>query len=400
MRVALVTDYYLPTLGGVQTVVKAQLEGLRAAGHEATVFAPLAIEPDSADVVALPISRRFRPDGYPFTRSARAAEAVMRAEFVARGIDVVHVQSEMFAALGAYRAAAALDLPVVFTVHGRVDVYAAHVLPLPWLTTGLLAHLHSRHVDHSRMAVPRGLPFTRTLVARRMWRVMLAQARASAAVTVPSPHVARMLGQLGCATPVTVLPNALEDTLIDSIGTPTRRARRGEPLRVMWCGRVSPEKRPEVFVEAARLAGAGIVADMYGDGVARGAIARSAPAVGVRVHGAVPQDQVLRAMARHDAFVSSSLDFDNQPMVLLEAIASGLAVVVADPELAVALPQGATRVSSTPDAEGLARELSRLRDEPGALERASAASIASAPATRIGPHVEGLLAVYTAVARS
>ena len=38
----MVTDYYLPTLGGVQTVIKAHREALQQAGHEVFVFAPLA----------------------------------------------------------------------------------------------------------------------------------------------------------------------------------------------------------------------------------------------------------------------------------------------------------------------------------------------------------------------
>ena len=34
VRIALVSDYYLPTLGGVQTVVKAHREALTEAGHD------------------------------------------------------------------------------------------------------------------------------------------------------------------------------------------------------------------------------------------------------------------------------------------------------------------------------------------------------------------------------
>ena len=37
MHIAVFTDYYLPTLGGVQTSIKAQKDTLEAAGHQMTV---------------------------------------------------------------------------------------------------------------------------------------------------------------------------------------------------------------------------------------------------------------------------------------------------------------------------------------------------------------------------
>ena len=40
MRIAMITDYYLPTLGGVQTSVKAQKEALEKLGHSVFVYCP------------------------------------------------------------------------------------------------------------------------------------------------------------------------------------------------------------------------------------------------------------------------------------------------------------------------------------------------------------------------
>ena len=60
----MVTDYYLPTLGGVQTVIKAHREALQQAGHEVFVFAPLAESGEDPHVVRLPTARRFAPVSY------------------------------------------------------------------------------------------------------------------------------------------------------------------------------------------------------------------------------------------------------------------------------------------------------------------------------------------------
>ena len=396
MRIALVSDYYLPTLGGVQTVVKAQLEGLRRAGHEATVFAPLALPSQDDAVVALPTSRRFHPDDYPFTWPPRQATALLAREFARRRIEVVHVHSEMFAALTAMRAARSLGLPVVFTVHGRVDVYTVNVLPMPAVSTALLAGLHGRFVSHANIPIPRDRPHTQTVAARRMWRLMVSQANAASHVAVPSAHLAAKLLDLGVTTPITVVPNAIEDSVIADIGNPVVRSREGgEPLRVMWCGRVSPEKRPEVFVDAATRFAPDVTSAVYGDGVSRAKVTAAASGTRVTLHGSVPQRDVLEAMREHHVFVSSSLNFDNQPMVMLEAIASGLPIVYCDPDLAETVPAQGSLLTRTPDADGIGHAIERIRSEKGLLESLSTATIGARDAVSIDAHVAALLKVYS-----
>lgn len=391
----MVTDYYLPTLGGVQTAIKAHKEELERAGHEVTVFCPLSAPSTDPTVVRLPSARAFAPDGYPFTWTRRAAAAVLRAELP--GTDVVHVHTEMFAALAAFRAAEELGIPVVQTMHGRIDVYTRSVLPVPSIGTAVLAALHRRGLSHDGVRITAGTHYTRTPAARRMWRLMVSQAGHADQVVVPSAHFAAKLAAQGVRTPMRVLSNGLEDSVLDAVGSPDPRTRReDEPLRVMWCGRLSPEKRPRVFVDAmGRVPGA--VAAMYGDGVERRRVAADARRAGrdrIAVHGAVPQQEVLRAMRDAHVLVSSSWDFDNQPMVLLEAVAAGLPVVVADPDLAEALPADGVLVAQTPDAAGIASALIALRDDPDRVRRMSEAAIAHRPRVAQGTHRDALLEVY------
>lgn len=412
MRIALVTDYYLPTLGGVQTAVRSLAEALTAAGHDVTVFCPddpagpahsagTAQAPGTATVpavVGLPVSPVFRPDGYPFAWSPRRLRALLRREFAARRVDVVHTHSEMFAALGGIRAAQDLGIPVVHTMHGRIDVYTRNVLPVPAVTTALLAFLHATQVPRRGVRVAADTPYTRTRTARRMWRVMLAQSRASDHVVVPSRHFADKLVDRGVRTPVSVVSNGIEPAVLDAIGPATVRTRTAdEPLRVLWVGRLSPEKRPEVLVEAARSFPPGTVVDVLGDGVARAAVARAAAGTPVRLHGSTPHDEVLAAMRRAHVLVSSSSDFDNQPMVMLEAVATGLPVVHCDPDLAEVVPDGGGFTTPTPDAAGIASVVRRLHDEPEHLVRASAALVAARD--RVEQRVDELVAVYASVLR-
>lgn len=399
VQIALVTDYYLPTLGGVQTAVKALREGLERAGHEVTVCCPADGPSEDPGVVTLPISSVFRPDGYPFAWPPARVRARLREEFAARGVEVVHTHSEMFAALSGIRVARELGLPVVHTMHGRIDVFTASVLPLPAVTTSILAWLHHRQVPHAGVRVSAGAPYTATRAARRMWRLMVAQSRASDHVVVPSEHFAQKLAEVGVTTPTTVISNGVEPSMLATVGSPAvRELAPGEPLRVLWVGRLSPEKRPEVFVDALHQAGAGVQAIMFGDGVARRAMARAAGGGSVRLGGLVPQAEVLAEMQRSHVLVSSSLDFDNQPMVILEAIACGLPVLYADPDLAEVVPDGAGFAAPTPDAAGLAAVLTRLKREPELVRLASEAMLAArdSAAVQVGP----MVAVYESALRT
>lgn len=396
----MVTDYYLPTLGGVQTVIKAHREAFEHAGHEVFVFAPLSEPSSDPHIVRLPTARGFAPDGYPFTWTPSAAASALRDALSRHAFDVVHVHTEMFAALAGFEAAREHGVPVVQTMHGRIDVYTRSVLPLPSVTTALLAAMHRSRMSHDGARLDRDAPYIGTRSARLMWRLMVSQANHADHVIVPSRHFATKLTDQGVRTPVTVLSNGLEDTVLAAIGTPAPRVvEHGDPLRIVWCGRLSPEKRPEVFLDAIREV-PGIRAEMFGDGIARSRVAGAAahlPDGRLTVHGGVPQARVLEAMRHSHVLVSSSLDFDNQPMVILEGIAAGLPVIVTDPDLAEMLPPGGGLVTRAPDADGLAAALRELRDAPERITTMSAAAIEHRRLVAQSTHRDALLDVYRSV---
>ena len=141
---------------------------------------------------------------------------------------------------------------------------------------------------------------------------------------------------------------------------------------------------------------------MFGDGIARASVARSAARLDddrLTVHGAVPQSLVLEAMRDAHVLVSSSLDFDNQPMVILEAVASGLPVIVTDPDLVETFPAGAGIVTETPDAAGLRAALSALRDDPTRITALSRAAVAQRESVAQATHRDALVEVYRSAIR-
>lgn len=401
MHIVMMTDYYLPTLGGVQTSIKAQKEALEALGHRVTILCPLHEPSQDFSIIQLPTHPRLKPDGYPLAWPPKDLYAKTLSLLRQLDPDVVHVHSEMFAALAGIKAAHTLGLPLVQTMHGRLDVYARQVFPAPALTTTFYERIHHRYISHTTTTITPGYPYTATRTARNMWRNMVAQANAAHQVIVPSAHFAQKLRTQGVHRPISVISNGLEDSVLTALSDAHVRTRQPhQPLRILWCGRVSPEKRPLIFLDAISRIQHPVQVDMYGDGVAMNKvkkyIARHSLENRVTVHGGVPQADIFAAMRASHIFVSSSYDFDNQPMVMLEATSTGLPVIYCDPDLGEVVPPTGSICTPNPSAEALAQTLDNLASTPERIEALSKEALANRIRVEQTNFTDTLLSVYAA----
>ena len=114
---------------------------------------------------------------------------------------------------------------------------------------------------------------------------------------------------------------------------PVARDARAQPLRLLSVGRLTQVKGQAVVLDAlARLRERGIDVrlDVVGDGPKRAGLERIARELGVAEHvdfaGAIGQDRIRWYYDRADVFVLSSFA-EGIPVVLMEAMASGLPVV-------------------------------------------------------------------------
>ncbi len=156
-------------------------------------------------------------------------------------------------------------------------------------------------------------PFTRPI-----WR-------SAAAVTAPARHI-KVLAERHYGVPVSVLPNG-----IDLEQFPCRPAPPGEPLRLIFVGRLSIQKNPLLLLQAL-----GLLRDLpwrldiLGDGPLRPAAEALARELGlaprVVFHGWVRPEAVPTAMCRSDVLVLPSLA-EGLPLVGVQALAAGLAIV-------------------------------------------------------------------------
>jgi glycosyltransferase involved in cell wall biosynthesis len=152
------------------------------------------------------------------------------------------------------------------------------------------------------------------------------------------------------------------------------------PLRLLFIGRLDRDKGvldlPEID---ARLLARGIAPrwTIVGDGPARDELrAAWPPSERVRHAGAMPREQIAGVCAAHDVFVLPTRA-EGFPLVLLEAMASGLVAVASDipsgvPELV--LPDETGHRAPVGDTEAFASAIATLASDRGRLEALSAAA--------------------------
>lgn len=375
MHVVMFADQHLESLGGAQVSMRLQKRFLERAGHVVTVVAPRLPRPGAHDPAYLDLpSIAITPDReyaltWPGVRTDRFLDAEMGARLP---VDVVHVQADFWGAFIGHRYAARHGLPVVHTMHNRVDVGIEATAPFPGL---VLRALNA----WARRALPRAAAPGRTTEASADtptssarsrtdgWAFLHQLARLSRAVTAPSGHFARRLERHGVAPRVDVIWNGIDDDVLDAAlaAGPAVRA-EGRP-RFIWLGRMSPEKRLLPFLEAVVASGIDAEVEVVGGGAelgkAKRLIERAAPRATVTFAGRLSYPETLARLAAADAVVQTSIGFETQGMTVFEAASLGTPAVVSDPDIAAELGSGTWTVADATTAalaEALARAASDI----------------------------------------
>ena len=222
MRVLMVSDVYFPRINGVSTAIQTCRETLAREGIDLHLVAPdyggeSGGEAWISRVRGRPVPRDPEDRVLDWKELRRTVDAAL-----ARGCDLVHVQTPFLAHYAAHAAARRHRLPVIATYHTLFEEYLQHYapfVPAPWL---------------------RGM-------ARRFSR---RQCNALDAVVVPSQAIRRRLGEYGVTTPMHVLRSAGRDCARrtgQGPGQDTRRLSRRTRHRQRAAGRAlrRPRRRRE-----------------------------------------------------------------------------------------------------------------------------------------------------------
>lgn len=378
MHIVMFGDQHAESSGGAQVSMRLQRRYLERAGHTVTIVQPRLHArrvSDSAyvDLPSVPITLdREYGMTLPGRRSDRAVDEALAGR---APVDVVHVQGDFWGAIVGHRFAARHGLPVVHTMHNRVDVGVAATTPFPrvvlrilnaWARTALRSSRPrgGRTVRMSRDS-GRSLRRSGTAAAPARWSAdgyayLRRFARRSAAVTAPSAHFARRLEQHHVVPAVggvvDVIWNGIDDDALDAATAAPRPPRRSGHPRLVWVGRMSPEKRLLPFLEALALSGVEADVEIVGGGgqarAARRLVHRLRPVARVRFVGRLPYPESLRRVAAADAVVQSSIGFETQGMTVFEAASLGTPAIVSDPDIASELGSGVWRVETSADPVG------------------------------------------------
>jgi glycosyltransferase involved in cell wall biosynthesis len=177
MRIALVTDTYLPEVNGVTTVLARMRRGLRDRGHEIEVIAPAYPHPGPDDEGV--IRRPSVPcPGYSAVRLSWPWTGAVRRELDRFQPDLVHVVTEGPLGRLGRRHALTRGLPLVTSFHTDFPRYARHYFGA-WAVRPARRYLRRFHeaalATHTPSEITQGelvsLGLTQAVVGAAAWTV-------------------------------------------------------------------------------------------------------------------------------------------------------------------------------------------------------------------------------------
>ena len=307
MKICMMTNTYLPHVGGVARSVSTFADEFIRQGHEVLVVAPTfpgkPLPPEKEALVErVPSLQNFNGSDFSVRLPFAAAVSQRLDRFEA---DIIHAHHPFLLGDTALRVAMNKNVPIVFTHHTRYEDYTHYV------------------------------PFSETL---REIAIQLPTQYANLCdgVIAPGESIARLIRKRGVKTPMTVVPTGIDVAAFAAADGTRARERYGIPADafvVGHVGRLATEKNLEFLGVAIATFLAGHPSARFlivGDGPEREPFEQIFAERGVRDRlilagkrtGAVLRE-AYRAM---DAFAFASLS-ETQGMVIAEAMAAHVPVV-------------------------------------------------------------------------
>ncbi len=304
MKIAMMTNNYKPFVAGVPISVEKLSVGLRALGHQVTVFAPSYDEQDTEeDVIRYGALLKGVAGGFsvPNSLDPKIERAFWEGHF-----DVIHVHHPMMIGATARYLSWKYHVPLVSTYHTRYEQYL-HYVGL----TGL----------------------------ERFWPIYLRRTLGACnMVFAPTPHIRDYLRETGINPPIEVLPTGLSKIAFYPDQQKAKRLREqfceGRPFLFCTVARLAKEKNLEFLLESLALykqkAGPCFKLLLIGKGPYREKLCRRIGELALTeeiiLTGEVRNEDMKEYCAASDLFLFSSRS-ETQGIVLLEAMAVGTPVL-------------------------------------------------------------------------
>lgn len=308
MRIAMLTNTYLPHVGGVARSVNTYEEELRRRGHDVRIIAPqFEGAMDSTEhVLRTPAVQNFNGSDFSLT----IPQPGLVAEFLDRfQPEILHSHHPFLLGDTALRAAWTRRLPVVFTHHTLYEQYTRYV------------------------------PLDSEALQRVTVHMVTEYCNLCTQVIAPSQSIADLLAKRGVTSPISVIPTGIDLEHFGSGDGLDFRRRHGisnEALVVGHVGRLAGEKNLEYLAQAVGLylsqrPDAVLVVVGSGDeeDTLKEAASELADSRRIVMAGKQTGRTLANAYAAMDVFAFSSKS-ETQGMVLAEAMAARTPVIALD----------------------------------------------------------------------
>lgn len=409
MKIALFTDSYLNVSGGIVTSIGAQKKALEALGHTVYLFSSgyprsrsTKFRLKQQNIFIVPSCKVLFRGVAPVARRPRKVEKwVLKHCPEIKDFDVFHSHYEAGCSIAGIRLGRALGIPVVQTMHGREDMGLTSLIPFSLRTFvgASLNRFHAMYLPHT-VKIKKDDYLATTKAKAKMWTLMVNHANQADYVLTPSKHFKTKLEHYGVKHKIEVVSNGIEDDLIPSKVTP-RTLKDGEPLKIVWHSRLSPEKRSMKFLEALKSVDFPYEMYAFGNGSELLLAKNYAKINRLKVHfeGNSRRETIYERMKDSHLGVLVSYNYDNQPMTMLEDETAGLPILICDPDMLEVTAKDGVFLTAGPEPEDIAKMLKYIYEHKGLIEQKSRAMIAERDNARQSSQIEKLVNVYQKVAK-
>jgi glycosyltransferase involved in cell wall biosynthesis len=255
--------------------------------------------------------------------------------------------------------------------------------------------LASEEGEHRNMAV------LRTMLGRT--EALRGRFNAVDAILAPTDFMHEMLTSNGIDPGiVTVSPYGMDTSGFRDAGR-VRTGGEGRPLRIGFIGSINPNKGLDVLILAFKMlpgddaATLRVCGGLEGQGeYANGVYSAAGGDPRINFAGAFPNEKMAAELGKIDVLVVPSVWYENAPLVIYSALAAGVPVVATNlGGMAGIVRHDENGLLFGPrDVADLARQLRRLVNEPGVLERLAANA---GEVRTVEDSVDEMLGLYEAI---
>lgn len=370
MIIGFFIDEFLPKLHGPVTSTLAYKNALEALGHTVYIIAPS--EPGYVDeidnVIRVP---SFDPKIISHKTHLALLYPGLAKKLAKYEFDIVHSQTQLAMGVLAHETSKVLRVPHISTMHTvfaeLADLYKLEVYGGVTILS-IVYPLYFRSMPKFDWRIGESQK-TKLRIKDQAWRAGNIFLNNTDGVVAPSRHIAKTLKQYGLKQHCFILPNGIDINQIQERSKESLPSdipkKEVNDIWVTCVSRLSPEKRQQTLVEAMKIVeNKNVKLLLVGSGPSEDELREQVDSLNlsdrVYILGRREPEIIPSIMNVSDVFALASYRFDNQPMVILEALATGLPLLYCDDKLTEGFTKKNSLLASSPSPEDFAKSIDML----------------------------------------